>query len=156
MEANLALGAFSGFIGAIIITILMYLLKIWGQDLDIPFILGSIFVDIHNKAAVYTTGIITHLLAGAGWGIFYVFTIAAMGVTPNWPAGILWGFGHGIFVGVMMGTLAETHPYVGEDKPIKDPGILGHRWSELMPYWILGLHVIFGVSSLLIYHQIVG
>lgn len=74
-----------------------------------------------------------------------------MGVNPNWPAGILWGFAHGIFTGVMMSTLSEDHPNIGEGKSISDPGILGRRWSNLMPYWILGLHIIFGVVTLLTY-----
>lgn len=152
MEANLFIAALSGFIGAIILTLLIYLLKIFGQSLDIPLLIGSRFVDIENRPQVYTVGIIAHLLIGAGWGVLYVFLLTAMVVTPNWPAGILWGFAHGIFVGSMMGIIADTHPYIGEDKPIKNPGILGQDWGTLMPYWILGLHIIFGVSTLAVYH----
>lgn len=152
MEVNLLVAALSGFIGAIILTLLMYLLKMSGQDLDIPYLIGTRFVDIENRSKVYTVGILLHLLIGAGWGVLYVFLLTAMVVEPNWPAGILWGFAHGIFVGAMMGILADTHPYIGDGQPIKNPGILGHEWSELMPYWILGLHVIFGVCTLTFYH----
>lgn len=155
MEANLLIAALAGFIGALILTLLMYLLKICGHNLDIPYLLGSRFVDIEQRTKVYATGITLHLLTGAGWGVLYVILLTAMVVTPNWPAGILWGFAHGIFVGSMMGILADTHPYIGEDKPISHPGILGHRWSDLMPYWILGLHIIFGACTLSIYHSIV-
>lgn len=154
MEANLLLAALSGLIGAIIITLLMYAVKINGKKLDLPYLLGSRFVDIENRPKVYTVGLTLHLLAGAGWGILYVFLLTAMVLTPNWPAGILWGFAHGIFVGSMMGILADTHPFIGEDKPIEDPGILGSRWGTGMPYWILGLHVIFGVCTLSIYYQL--
>lgn len=152
MEANLLIAAISGLTGAVIITILMYLLKLFGQDLDIPYLLGSRFVDIENPSGVYIAGISLHLLIGAGWGVLYVILLTAMVVVPNWPAGILWGFAHGIFIGAMMGILAENHPYIGSDKPIKDPGILGREWSPLMPYLILGLHVIFGVCTLSFYH----
>lgn len=155
MEANLLLAALSGFIGAIILTLLIYLLKIGGQNLDIPYLIGSRFVDINNSSKVYATGITLHLLIGAGWGILYVVLLTAMVVTPNWPAGILWGFAHGIFVGVMMGIIADTHPQIGENKPIKNPGILGREWGALMPYWILGLHIIYGVCTLSIYHWLV-
>ncbi|NGP89736.1 hypothetical protein [Fodinibius halophilus] len=155
MEANLLMAAFSGFIGAVILTLLIYLLKLFGYDLDIPYLIGSRFVGIQNKSRTYTVGVIAHLLIGAGWGVLYVFLITAMVVTPNWPIGILWGFGHGIFVGSMMGILAENHPHIGEDKTISDPGILGRRWGALMPYFILGLHVIFGIVTLAIYHSIV-
>jgi hypothetical protein len=107
MEANLLLAALSGFIGAIVITVLMYLFKINGQKLDLPYLLGTRFVDIKNRQKVYVVGLTLHLLAGAGWGVLYVFLLTAMALTPNWPAGILWGFAHGIFVGVMMGIFVR-------------------------------------------------
>lgn len=156
MQANLLLGAVSGLIGAIILTLLIYLLKLFNQDLDIPYLLGSRFIDIEKPAKIYITGIILHLLIGAGWGVLYIILLTAMRVVPNWPAGILWGFGHGIFIGVIMGILADTHPYIGKNKPISDPGILGQRWGTLIPYWILVLHIIFGISTLGIYHWLVG
>lgn len=153
MEANLVIAAISGFIGAVILTLLIYLLKLLGQNIDIPYLIGTRFVDIENQSQVYTTGIVLHLLIGAGWGILYVILLTAMAVTPNWPAGILWGFGHGIFVGSLMGIIADTHPYIGENKPIKSPGILGQEWGAQIPYWVLILHIIFGACTLAIYYQ---
>ena len=152
MEPNLLIAAISGFIGALILTSLIYLLKLFGQDLDIPYLIGTRFVDIQNESQVYIVGILLHLLIGAGWGILYVILLTAMVVTPNWPAGILWGLGHGIFVGALLGIIADTHPYIGENKPIKSPGILGREWGPLIPYWILALHIIFGVCTLSIYN----
>lgn len=154
MEANLLLGAVGGLFGAIIMTILIYILKALSHDIDIPYLLGTRFLNIDNTTGVYSLGIILHLIAGALWGILYVFMITAMAVTPNWPIGILWGFGHGIFIGVLMGILAENHPYIGEDRPIKDPGILGNRWSTATPYLILILHIIFGATTLACYHYL--
>jgi hypothetical protein len=153
MEANLLIAALSGFIGAVILTLLIYLLKVSGQSLDIPYLIGTRFVDINNKSQVYLVGISLHLLIGAGWGVLYVFLLTAMVVTPNWPAGILWGLGHGIFIGSMMGILADTHPAIGKEKPIADPGIMGASWGTLIPYYVLGLHIIYGVCTLAIYHQ---
>lgn len=155
MESNLLWAAVSGFIGAIILTFLIYLLKLFKQDLDIPYLIGSRFVDIEDPTRVYTIGVILHLLIGAGWGILYVVLITAMRVVPNWPIGILWGFGHGIFIGIIMGILADTHPHIGKDKPINDPGMLGRRWGTLTPYWILGLHIIFGAFTMGIYYWLV-
>jgi hypothetical protein len=155
MEANLYIAAFAGFIGAIILTLLIYLLKLGGQNLDIPYLIGTRFVDPQNTQKVYTVGVILHLLIGAGWGVLYVFLLTAMVVTPNWPAGILWGLGHGIFVGSVMGIMADTHPEIGENKAIPDPGIMGRKWGSLIPYYVLGLHIIYGASTLAIYYQIV-
>lgn len=154
MEANLLLGGFGGLVGAVVMTILIYLLKATGHNIDIPYLLGTRFLNIENRGGVYALGIVLHLIAGALWGILYVFMITAMAVTPNWPIGILWGFGHGIFIGVMMGILSENHPYVGEGKPISDPGILGSRWSTATPYLVLILHIIFGATTLGCYHYL--
>lgn len=153
MEANLIYGAYAGFLGAIILTLLIYLLKSLGYKLDIPYLLGSRFIDINNTSGVYMLGIILHLIIGAGWGILYVFMISAMAVTPNWPIGILWGFGHGIFIGVLMGILSENHPHIGEGKAINNPGILGTKWGDAIPYLFLALHIIYGASAMAIYHQ---
>lgn len=153
MEANLIYGAYAGLVGAIILTLLIYLLKSLGYKLDIPYLLGSRFIDINNTSGVYTLGIVLHLLIGAGWGMLYVFMISAMAVTPNWPIGILWGFGHGIFVGVLMGILSENHPHIGEGRAINNPGILGRKWGTAIPYLFLALHVIYGASAMAIYHR---
>lgn len=154
-EANLLLAALSGFVGAIILTTLIYLLKNANYNVDIPYLLGTMFADIKDKQTVYIIGVILHLLIGAFWGVLYVILLTASHIPPNWPAGILWGFAHGIFVGVIMGNLTQNHPYVGEGKPIPDPGILGSGWGDLVPYWILGLHVIFGVVTLTTYNLLV-
>lgn len=156
MDGNILYGVIAGVLGTAVITLLLYAVKIGGHRLDIPFLLGSRVTDINKRPKVYATGFILHFLAGAAWGAMYILTLTAMGVPPNWPAGILWGFAHGIFVGVVMSTMADTHPYIGKGKPIADPGMLGHRWSELMPYWILGVHIIFGVSMLLIYRWLLN
>lgn len=153
MEANLLIAAVSGLLGAAIMTILMYLLKGAGFKLDIPYLLGTAFFDPGRRTGIYISGIVLHLLIGAGWGLFYVFTLTAMVLTPNWPAGILYGFAHGIFIGTIMGNLGAIHPRIGEDKPISDPGILGRRWGASTPYQVLGLHVIYGVCTLGIYYR---
>lgn len=151
VEGNLLLGAIAGLIGTAFMTLLMYILKAAGQKLDFPYLLGSRFVAIENKSKIYSIGLLLHFLAGAAWGAMYVLTLTAIGFEANWPAGILWGFAHGIFIGVVMSTIAEDHPNIGKGKAIEDPGILGSNWGVLMPYWILGLHVIFGIVTLISY-----
>lgn len=154
METNLLYAALAGFISAIIMTGLLYLVQIQGKKLDFPFLLGTRFIDASQKSKVYLLGITLHLIAGALWGVIYVFLLTAMAVTPNWPAGILWGFAQGIFVGVLMSTLAENHPQIGEGKALANPGILGRRWSSYMPHWVLTIHVIYGTIAMAIYHYL--
>lgn len=155
MEANLFIAALAGFMGAIILTLLMYLLKLGGQSLDIPYLIGTYFFDISKRTEVYVVGITLHLLIGAVWGLLYVILITAMAFTPNWPIGMLWGLAHGIFVGSMMGILAENHPAIGSGKAIPDPGIMGQLWGTYIPYYVLGLHIIYGACTLAMYHYIV-
>lgn len=155
MEASLLIALLSGLIGAAILTILIYLLPFFGYQLDIPYLIGSRFVDLKQKTRLYFVGITLHLIIGGAWGVLYVFLISAMAATPNWATGLLWGFGHGIFVGSMMGILADSHPKMGKGNPIDHPGILGRRWGAAMPYFILGLHIIYGISAMAIYHSMV-
>lgn len=154
VEGNLLLGAVAGLVGTAIMTILMYAAKLTGLKLDLPYLLGSRFAGLDNKSKTYTIGFLLHFLLGAAWGAFYVLTITAMAFTPNWATGILWGFAHGIFIGVVMSTMSKTHPHIGEGKEIDSPGILGRRWSPAMPYLVLGLHIIFGVTTLVTYQMI--
>lgn len=150
-EGNLLYGAIGGLAGTVVITILMFSIRAGGRKLDLPYLLGTRFTDIQNRSRVYTIGFVMHFAAGAAWGAMYVLTLTAMGVNPDWPAGILWGFAHGIFIGVVMSTMGEQHPYIGDGKPIEEPGILGSNWSPAMPYLVLGLHIIYGVVTLLTY-----
>lgn len=155
VEANIFLAALAGLIGAVVMTLLIYLLKMNGKSVDIPYLIGTRFIDIENRSRAYTVGILLHLLIGAGWGVIYVFLLTAMAFVPDWPAGILWGLAHGIFVGSLMGIAADAHPYIGDDKPISSPGIMGADWGDTIPYYILGLHIIFGVCTLWIYSELV-
>lgn len=154
MALTLLYAALSGLAGAVVMAIFIYLFKAAGQDLDIPYLLGSRFMSVENRSAVYVTGMLLHLVSGAFWGALYVYFLIAMGVTPNWPAGILFGFAHGIFIGAMIGILSENHPHIGDEKPMSDPGMFGRRWGTMIPYVLLGTHVIFGVATLLIYHSL--
>lgn len=154
MAANLLGAGLSGLLGAVVMAVFIYLFKAIGFSLDIPYLLGTRFVSIENRSNVYFTGITLHLLLGGIWGIIYVYFLIAMAVTPNWPAGILYGFAHGIFIGVMISILSANHPYIGENKPIKEPGMFGSEWGTAIPYILLVIHVIFGVTTLLAYNRL--
>ncbi len=150
-EANLLLAFVAGMIGTVAITLILFAVKKTGHNLDLPYLLGSYFVDISDKTKTYVVGNILNILIGGVWGLIYILTLVAMGVRPVWTAGILWGFAHGIVVGVMMSTITQSHPHMGKGKEISDPGILGSNWSDTMPYIILGIHIIFGVITLYVY-----
>lgn len=153
MEANLLLAAATGIAGALAMTVAVYLFKAVGINLDIPYLLGSRFFPLNRSSAIFISGNLLHLMLGALWGVVYVFLLTAMQVTPNWPSGILFGFAHGIFIGVMIGTLSESHPYIGPEKPISDPGMFAQQWGTAVPYLLFGLHILYGVVSMALYHR---
>ncbi|MGM0586906.1 MAG: hypothetical protein ACQETE_00685 [Bacteroidota bacterium] len=152
MEVYYGYAAAAGLVSAVVMMILIALVQVGGYRLDFPYLLGSRIVGVDNKVTTYTVGAVLHLLVGVFWGMLYVILMAGMNLTPNWPAGLLWGFAHGIFVGVLMSTATRKHPHVGEGQEIGDPGMLGRRWSPAMPYWVLVLHMIYGGVTLYLYH----
>lgn len=154
MTANLFLAALSGILGAGVMTVFIYIFKAAGYNLDIPWLIGTRFVSVENRTRAYTIGMILHLLLGAFWGTFYVFTLVAMAVPPDWPAGIMYGTSHAIFIGAMIGIIATDHPNIGEGKAMEDPGMFGHRWGIGVTVVLLLVHIIFGVSTLLIYNNL--
>lgn len=153
--ANLLWAMVAGMIAAVLLVLLIRLLKAAGRNLDLPYLLGSYFVDISNRSKVYVAGTIIHIVIGGVWGFVYLVTMLGLSIEPTWVVGILWGFAHGIIAGVLMGTISQTHPYVGEGKPIPDPGILGSRLGTFEPYLVLGLHVIFGIVTIYVYSLLV-
>ncbi|MDX1638101.1 MAG: hypothetical protein R3281_09040 [Balneolaceae bacterium] len=154
MAANLWLAGIAGIAGALVMTLFIYLFKAAGYNLDIPWLLGTYFVSPSAKAKAYATGMLLHLLMGGIWGVLYVYFLVAMVVPPNWPAGILYGVSHGIFIGAMIGILSTSHPNIGEGKRMSDPGMFGHRWGIGVSVTLLLVHIIYGVSTLLIYNSL--
>jgi hypothetical protein len=153
MRVYFGYAAAAGAIGAVVMAMLIPLVKLGGYRLDFPFILGSRVVGISNNTTTYSVGLLLHLLMGAAWGILYAILLAGMNFTPNWPAGLLWGFAHGVFTGVLLSTTTRNNPHIGDGKTLPDPGMMGRRWSPAMPYWILVLHMIFGGITLFLYYR---
>lgn len=154
MAVNLLLAALAGIIGAAIMALFIYLFKAAGFNLDIPWLLGTRYVAIENLSKAYTIGMILHLLLGAFWGMFYVYSLIAMAVPPNWPAGIMYGVSHSIFIGAMIGILSSSHPHIGEGKAMSDPGMFGHQWGIGVTVELFIIHIIYGVSTLGIYYNL--
>lgn len=154
MAANLLEAAIAGILGAAVMAVFIYIFKAVGYNLDIPWLLGTLYVDPEKRNKAYATGMTLHLLLGAFWGALYVFSLTAMVVPPDWPAGILYGTSHGIFIGAMIGIISSDHPHVGEGKAMSDPGMFGHRWGIGVSVILLVTHILYGVATLLIYDNL--
>lgn len=154
MTANLLYAVLSGLTGAVGMLILMYLIIAGGFRLDIPYLIGSRHVDPDHHGRTYTLGVALFLIIGVIWGVLYIILMMGMVEAPQWWLGMLFGAAHGFFAGVLLSTYADTHPLVGEEKLIPDPGMFGSRWGESIPFLIILLHVVFGLITILIYNQL--
>jgi hypothetical protein len=154
MSANFGIAAIAGLGGALAMTIFMYILVAFGFRIDVLYLIGSRFVDPSDSGKVYTVGLIVHLLIGIIWGLIYVLLMIGMVEDPRWTLGIQFGVAHGLFVGVVISTFADSHPYVGPDKAIPDPGMFGNRWGKSIPFIIVLLHIVYGLAMTMLYNQL--
>ena len=152
MEANLLLAFLSGAAATIGITILAAVITPGGRRLDFPRLLGLYFASPGAPGKVYGIGAVLHTLLGGVWGALYVYLMIAMGVDPTWTYGALYGIIHGLFAGAILGTLADSHPKIGPESPLRDPGMYGHRWSKLIPIWLFVLHITYGAIAMGLYN----
>jgi len=152
LTANLLLGALSGLFGAVVMTLCIYVLNKSGVHFDILYLIGTRFVDPRQKSKAYTVGTIVHLLIGALWGVLYIILIMGMSEIPRWTLGLLFGFAHGFFSGIILSTVADANPNVGNGKAISDPGMFGNRWGKSVPFYIFVVHMVFGLVTVISYN----
>ncbi len=154
MSANFSVAALAGLGGALAMTVFMYILVAIGFRIDVLYLIGTRFVDPSDSGKAYTVGFILHLLIGIIWGLLYVLLMIGMVESPNWTLGLQFGAAHGLFVGVIISTFADSHPHVGPDKAIPDPGMFGNRWGISIPFIIVLLHVLYGFVMTVLYNQL--
>lgn len=154
LDANLWIAVLSGLIGAIAMIVFFYALSIVGIRFDIPYFIGSNFVPPEQKGKAYLYGFLIFLGIGMLWGFLYVTLMNGLSQPPSMPFSLVFGFGNGIFAGVLLSTFADSHPYVGEGKTFKDPGMFGARWNFFMPYLIVVGHLIYAVVMMYAYLHI--
>lgn len=143
---NVAFGfaALAGIAGTVVMTALMYLGKAMGMPMDMPRMLGLMFVGPDRGGAVYGLGAMAHGMMGAVFGIAFAVVFALTGVAPGWGSGALFGLAHGVVAGMAMGMMPLMHPRMGEGKPLAAPGLFGIRYGTMVPVGILMLHTVFG------------
>ena len=143
---NVAFGfaALAGIAGTVVMTALMYMGKAMGMQMDMPRMLGLMFVGPERSGVVYGLGSMAHGMMGAVFGIAFAIAFALTGVAPGWGTGALFGLAHGVVAGMAMGMMPLMHPRMGEGKALAAPGLFGIRYGTMVPVGILMLHAVFG------------
>ncbi len=154
MSADFGVAALAGLGGVVVMTVLMYIMVAFGFRVDIPYLIGTRYVNPDRSGMVYFIGFLLHLMIGILWGFIYTLLMIGMVESPNLMLGFLFGTAHGIFVGVLISTFADRHPHVGQDKAIPDPGMFGNRWGISVPFMIILLHIVYGLTMTYLYNML--
>lgn len=119
--------------------------------MDIPMMLGTIFVDDPDKARVL--GSFVHLLNGQGFALIYASAFSALG-EASWWLGALFGTVHGFAaLTLIVPLLPGIHPRMASDRSgpsarnvLEPPGLFGLNYGRQTAAVALVAHVLYGAT----------
>ncbi|MDP9470262.1 MAG: hypothetical protein M3Q71_06280 [Chloroflexota bacterium] len=85
----------AGLVATAVMTALMYLGKAMGMPMDMPRMLGLMFVGPDSVGLVYMLGLMVHLMIGVIFAMVYTALFDLLGVDANWLWGAIFGAVHG-------------------------------------------------------------
>ena len=149
---NILAAIVAGLVGTVIITMVMNMAPQMGMPkMDIVGMLGSMFSPEGNR----TMGVVMHLMMGIVFAIIYALRwYAGLGsVGQLW--GALFGAGHWIVAGTMMGGISMMHAGVRAGT-VEAPGVFMLNNGGVMAFMggLIG-HIIFGLVVALVYGLLV-
>lgn len=117
--------------------------------MDIPMMLGTIFVEDPDKARVL--GSLIHLVNGQGFALIYASAFAALGWS-DWWLGALFGALHGFAaLTLIVPLLPGIHPRMASersgpttDNVLEPPGLFGLNYGGQTALVTLIAHVVYG------------
>ena len=138
----------AGLVGTVIITMVVNVAPQMGMPtMDIVGMLGSMFSPQGNRPM----GLAMHLMMGIVFAIIYALLWNAGLGTVNLLWGALFGAGHWLVAGTMMGGMSMMHAGV-KAGTVEAPGVFMVNRGGMMAF-IGGLigHIIFGLVVALVY-----
>ena len=117
--------------------------------MDLPMMLGTIFVEDPDKARVIGAGM--HLLNGQFFGLFYMSAFALLD-RASWWLGALFGTLHGIgALTLIIPLLPGVHPRMASDRSgpsqevvLEPPGLFALNYGRATGVVTLVAHVAYG------------
>ena len=121
----------AGVVATAVMTILMYLGKVMGMLMDMPRMLGLMFVG-PGSGAVTILGLVAHVMMGVVFAIIYVLLFNLFGIAPGWLWGAIFGAAHGVLAGLAFGMMPALPPRMGDGEELPTPGVFGHNLGAVV------------------------
>jgi hypothetical protein len=142
-----------GFVGTVVLTgVIVFAQLIGWTRMDLPLMLGTIFVSSIDRARVL--GVLLHLAAGQGFALLYAVAFWQLG-----RSGVLLGAAFGLVHGlaaltIVVPFLPAVHPRMSSERSgpeiidamLEPPGLLGLNFGTPTPIITLIAHVLFGIT----------
>ena len=144
--------ALFGVVATVILTAVMITAQMAGLTrLDLPLILGTVFVEDPDRARV--AGFFVHLAVGQGFALGYAATFALLDRSTWWIGGLLGAVHASIALLVLVPLLAGVHPRMASNRAglhatavLEPPGLAARNYGIETPFVLLVAHVAFGIA----------
>jgi hypothetical protein len=144
MHAGRAFAA--GVAGAAVMTLLGFVVRAMGMFVDFELMLGTLFLPLVYLPlgnAVWTFGLIIHLVTGGIFGLLYGLGFERLSHRSGVGMGLVFGAAHLIFGGLALAAMPAIHPLI-QQRLMYPPGILLSGWGGgAFVLWVVE-HLIFG------------
>ena len=139
-----------GFVATVLLTAIMVLAQLAGLSrMDIPMMLGTVFVEEPDRARV--VGTFVHLVNGQLFAILYTAAFALIG-WATWWLGAIFGLLHGIAaLTLILPMLPGVHPRMASTRAgpelsavLEPPGPLALNYGVRTPLVALVAHMAYG------------
>lgn len=110
---NAARAAWAGAIGAVVMTVIMFIARAAGMGVNLELVLGSFFT-ASVDTGTWILGFVLHVLLGVIFGLVYAWVFERVLHRADWQAGVGVGLVHSVIMGVLLAFVPPLHPIVGE------------------------------------------
>lgn len=139
-----------GFGATVALTAVLVTAQLGGLTrMDIPMMLGTIFVEDPDRARV--VGFFVHLVNGQGFALLYASAFAALD-RAGWWLGAIFGGLHGFAaLTLIVPLLPGIHPRMASDRSgpskvnvLEPPGLFGLNYGKQTAWVTLIAHILYG------------
>lgn len=172
VEFNLVAGLIAGFVGTVVMTLLMNASKAAGMTNmpPMPLVMGSMVLG--ERKTAMGTGAMAHfiVMGTVMFGLAYAALFTAFD-NDAWWVGPAIGVVHGVVVRIVaMPMMPKMHPRMDDDASglsggetvtegagglrVTAPGLLGSRWGGMTPVGLVMGHAVYGLAAALFYQWV--
>jgi hypothetical protein len=139
-----------GFGATVALTAVLVTAQLAGLTrMDIPMLLGTIFVEDPDKARV--VGFFVHLVNGQIFALMYAIAFAVLDEASWWLGGLFGAFHGFVALTIIVPLLPGYHPRVASErsgpsakKVLEPPGLFAHNYGRQTTLVTLIAHTLYG------------